>query len=617
MNRNQFIGFLLIGLIFLGYFWLTAPSKEEIRKKQIQDSIANVQKQNKIVEKDTTKTIDTNQVSKIDSNAIFKTNSIQTKYITLKNDKIKLKISSKGAYVYSSEINEFKTFNKKNLVLFEGKDNSFNLRFYANNELINTKDLYFETEQKQEILDASQQEKKLSLKSKVADNKYLEYVYILKPNSYIVEFKVNFVNLDSIISIGTTFLEMDWQEKTNILERGDKWERQNVLLSYRISDGKVKSLKNTKDEYTENISFKIQWISFKQQFFNATLISHENFETAQLTTKQLKTDTTATHLMIAQATIPFRLTPQTTLNYTYYFGPNKYSVLRKVKINDKPISLVRLIPLGGSILEWFNRILIIPIFNFLGKYIANFGIIILLLTIIIKILLFPLTHKTYTSSAKMRILKPELDKILAKIPQEKAMERQQATMDLYKKAGVNPLGGCLPTLLQFPILFALYRFFPASIELRQQSFLWVKDLSTYDAIAQWQGNIPIVNWIFGNHISLFTLLMAASMLINTWITNKNQVTTNDQQAKTMKIMMYLMPLMMIIWFNGYSAALSYYFFLSTLIGTIQIFISQKLVNEQKVLAQLRANINNNKEVKKSKFQQRLEEMQKQQNKNRK
>lgn len=618
MNRNQFFGFLLIGLIFLGYFWLTAPSKEEVRKKQIQDSIENAKKQNNnnvLVEKDTIKTTDTNVISVVDTNAIFKTTSSENKYFTLQNDKIKIKISNKGAIVYSAEINEYKTFNKKNLVLFEGKDNLFNLRFYAQNQLINTKDLYFDVENKQDVFDASKNEQKISFKSKVNSNKYLEFVYILKPNSYTVDFKVNFLNLDSIISIGTTYLEMDWQEKTNILERGDKWERQNVLLSYRLQEGKVKSLKNTKDQYTDDISFKIQWLSFKQQFFNTTLINHEHFETAQLTTIQLKNDTTASHLMIAKATIPFRVLPKQTLDFTYYYGPNKYSILRKVKINDKPISLVRLIPLGGAFLEWFNRILIIPIFNFLGQYISNFGIIILLLTIIIKMLLFPLTHKTYTSSAKMRILKPELDKILAKIPADKAMERQQASMTLYKKAGVNPLGGCLPTLLQFPILFALYRFFPASIELRQEAFLWVKDLSTYDAIAQWQGDIPIVNWIFGNHISLFTLLMAASMLVNTWISNKNQVvSTNDQQAKTMKIMMYLMPFMMIVWFNGYSAALSYYFFLSTLIGTLQIFISQKLVNEEKVLAKLRENINNNKEVKKSKFQQRLEEMQKQQNK---
>lgn len=618
MNRNQFFGFLLIGLIFLGYFWLTAPSKEEVRKKHIQDSIENANKQNNNVivqNNDTIKVSDTNVVAKIDSNAIFKTSNTQTKFITLQNDKVKIKISSKGAFVYSAEVNDYKTFNKKNLVLFEGKDNVFNLRFYAQNQLINTKDLYFDIEKNQEVFDASKNEQKISLKSTVTSNKYLEFEYILKPNSYTVDFKVNFVNLDSIVSIGTTYLEMDWQEKVNILERGDKWERQNVLLSYRLQEGKVKSIKNTKDEYTEDISFKTQWLSFKQQFFNSTLINHQYFETAELTTKQLKNDTTASHLMIAKATIPFRVSPKQTLDFTYYYGPNKYSILRKVKINDKPISLVRLIPLGGAFLEWFNRILIIPIFNFLGQFISNFGIIILFLTIIIKILLFPLTHKTYTSSAKMRILKPELDKILAKIPADKAVERQQATMALYKKAGVNPLGGCLPTLLQFPILFALYRFFPASIELRQEAFLWVKDLSTYDAIAQWQGNIPIVNWIFGNHISLFTLLMAASMLVNTWISNKNQVvSTNDQQAKTMKIMMYLMPFMMIVWFNGYSAALSYYFFLSTLIGTLQIFISQKLVNEQKVLAKLRENINNNKEVKKSKFQQRLEEMQKQQNK---
>lgn len=603
MDRNQTIGFILIALILALYFLFIAPKYYQQNTPQVDTT------KTKVVENNIKNIVDTIP-SESDSLANIEKNFI------IENQNIKLTVSSKGAIVKKVQVKNYKTFKQQDLILFEGEDNYFNLRFYAKNRLYNTKDLHFESKTHDTILIANDKEKTLVLRHYVDSTSYIEYIYTIVPNAYTVDFKVNFVNLKKYFAVGTTFIEFDFAEKALVLERGDKWERQNVNLYYRILNEDVRNLKPNKDKASDEVPFKLQWISFKQQFFNTSLISHNYFENVKLSYISLNDDTSATHLFKAQGTMPFKLVDNYGYLFTYYFGPNKYSVLNKIKIDNQKAHLEKLIPLGGTLVGWINKWLIIPIFNFLGKYIFNFGIIILVLTIIIKIILWPLTHKTYLSTAKMRILKPEVDKILSKIPQEKALERQQATMELYKKAGVSPFGGCLPTLLQFPILFALYRFFPASIELRQQKFLWVDDLSTYDAILTWNYNIPIINWIFGNHISLFTMLMAIAMIVQTWLSSKNQpASVDDAQAKSMKFMMYFMPLLMVVWFNGYSAALSYYFFLSTVLGILQMYISQWIIDEDKILAQLQENIQKNKNINtKSQFQRKLEELQKQQNK---
>ncbi len=626
MDRNQFIGLILIGAILMGYVLLTKKNAADLPQQQPQDTsttiIDTTAITNDTILHNLPDTLQVVQDTSADSSAAVFVEKFgdfanaaqgEEKFISIENNKIKLRVSTKGGRVYSAELTEYKTYNQQPLILFSGDKNTFNFTFTTRgNVIINTQDLYFEPVNSDTLVDAKTKEQKLTLRAKVSDNQYLEYVYTLRPDDFMVDFDVNFINLNDIIPRSNTFLSLNWTEYVRHQERGEDWERRNTLLYYKLYQAGVEKLANRKDVATEDITVKVRWISYKQQFFNTTLFAKEYFENAKLTcTKVPETDTVNLFVMSSDITVPYHSSDNQQIQFAYYFGPNKYSILKKIKIGDDKMLMQRMIPLGGKWLSWINTGLFIPMFNFLSKFISNYGIIILIITLLIKLFLFPLTYKSYASAAKMRILKPEIDKALEKIPKDKQMERQQATMNLYKKAGVNPMGGCLPTLLQFPILVALYRFFPASIELRQKAFLWVKDLSTYDAIVSWSGNIPILNWIFGHHISLFTLLMAVAMVFSTMLNSQNMDSSN-QQAKSMKYMMYLMPLMMIVWFNNYSAALSYYYFLSTLISIIQIYIIRSLIDEKKVLAQMRENMKKPMKDKKSNFQKRLEEMQKQQ-----
>jgi len=378
-----------------------------------------------------------------------------------------------------------------------------------------------------------------------------------------------------------------------------------------MSDEEIEKLAETKDKDSFDSRGGVQWIAFKQQFFSSILISKDKLDNPTVSLVKFE-DKNSKFLKQFKSECTFDIKDSITQSqkFNFYFGPNKFSILKQYDLK-----LEKVVPLGWGIFGWVNRFIIIPIFNWLGGFIDNFGIIILLLTLIIKIGLFPLTYKSYKSSAKMRVLKPQVDELALKFPKGKEMERQQATMALYKRAGASPMGGCLPMLLQFPILIAMFRFFPASIELRQESFLWANDLSTYDAIVEWSGNIPLLSSFYGNHISLFTLLMAISMLISTKMTSANQPTNANMPG--MKAMMYIMPVMMIFWFNKYSSGLSYYYFLANLITILQTWIIQKfIIDEKKVLAQME--LNKKKPAKaKSKWQQRLEEaakMQKQRNK---
>jgi len=619
MDRNQTIGFVLI-LALLGFYFLYLAPKQEELNQSTTDTVQTTQNQN------ITKITDTNNfvispekdtlTDSLKQTMLFNkfgqfANAATGKkeFYTAENDVLKLTFDSKGGRIYTAELKDYKTYAKTPAILFDGAQNKFYFNLLLNNNIIiNTKDLYFEN--KTEVDSAGNTIVKLQ--AKVNDDKYIEYVYTLKPNSYLVDFEVHFVNLDDIISRKMTHIELYWKEYVRKLERGEKFEKQYTHPLYKLYKGDVENIKNTKDSTVEQVELKSRWISYKQQYFNTTLLSKNYFSSAQIKCIKLKEDTTNLYIMSSRLTVPFRLEKDVNVPMAFFIGPNKYSLLKKVKIDGTKMQMEKLIPYGKSIIAWVNKLVIIPMFNFLEKYISNFGIIILIMTLVIKLVLFPLTYQSYASSAKMRIIKPELDKALKNIPEKDQMKRQQATMNLYKKAGVKPLGGCLPMLLQFPILVAMYRFFPAAIELRQQTFLWVKDLSSYDAILTWNANIPLL----GNHISLFTLLMAVAMVVNTMLTNQNMDSSNPQ-AKSMKFMMYLMPVMMIVWFNNYSAGLSYYYFLATLIGIIQIYAIRLMMNEEKVLKQMRENMKNPQKAKKSKFQQRLEEIQKQQNQQRK
>lgn len=621
MDKNQFIGLLLIGLLLLGYmYWQNKQMKQYSKQSQNTQKIDSAYTPDTLV-KNIAKVNQTTSQSSSQNDSLIKNKMLdiygnfgkqaigQEKFILLENDKLKIRFTNKGARIYSVQIKGYKTHYGDSLILFDGPQNKFNLIFSANRRPISTENFYFEPLSNDTLIVVNKKAQTLTFRLYYSQDKWLDYVYTLKPNSYVLDYYIVFHNLQDIIPSNTTYLDLNWKTYMPPLEQGEKWEMQQMTIFYKFLDSDVASLSPRKDVVEKEIPTRLRWVSFKHQFFSSVLIAYDYFDEAKLKMETNKdTSINALKILQAQIDIPFKPQEQKEIKLAYYFGPNKFNILNKVKLKEgDKLMLERMIPLGKGLIRWINRFIIIPLFNILGQFINNFGIVILLMTIIIKLALSPLTYRTYMSSAKMKVLQPELKKVLEKIPEKDQMKRQQATMELYRKAGVSPLGGCLPTLLQFPILIAMFRFFPASIELRQQSFLWVKDLSSYDVLVSWNANIPLI----GNHISLFALLMALSMIISTKL-NSTTTDNSNPAAQSMKIMMWTMPILLFIWFNSYSAALSYYYFLANLITIGQIYIVRSMIDEEKILKQLKENVKKNKGQKQSKWQKRLEEMQKQQ-----
>jgi YidC/Oxa1 family membrane protein insertase len=410
--------------------------------------------------------------------------------------------------------------------------------------------------------------------------------------------------METAIDPGNKFLVLTWSENLKSLEKSLKMERMTSTLYYKYDQDKVDYIPETKNEERYLKNEKIKWFSFKQQYFSSVLIADNFLTEPRLRTQTLPGPPTYLKSMYAEAGIPYTSGETKSIGMSMYFGPDKFYTLRSYKLD-----LERQIPLGWSffLMAWINIYAVIPVFTFFGNLGWNYGIIILVLTILLKIILFPIAFKTYKSSAKMRVLKPDIDELSKKFPKkEDAMKKQQATMDLYKRAGVNPMAGCIPLLLQFPILIAMFRFFPSSIELRQQSFLWATDLSSYDSIWTFPNGFTIP--FYGNHVSLFALLMTISSILYTKV-NNDMMGSTQQQMPGMKTMMYLMPVMFLFWFNDYSSGLSYYYLLANLLTFAQIYLIRAFMDEKKIHAQIEAN--KKKTIKKSGFQKRLEDMAKQ------
>lgn len=636
MDKNSIIGLVVIGVLLVGYMFITKPSKEELAEmKRKQDSIAMVEHSKDSLDKQQKEIVAAQQ----DSITKFQTDSIavvadtisevqkdsirnvdlqskygifsesakgEEKFTVIENKKMKITLTNHGGKIYSVELKDYKTYYQEPLILFVNDDKSvFGMELMAEGKPVITNDMYFRSTISVDTVVAKNKEVKVAMRLEASKDKYIEYIYTVQPDNYMIDFDINIVGLQQEIE-NNPYITVRWQTKVLGLERGRDWESDNTTIFVRMSDEEIESLGETKEKDDFKSNGSAQWIAYKQQFFSSILIADDKLDNPTVSLVEID-DPKSKFLKYfnSEFTIPVKDAEKQTANFRFYFGPNKYSIL-----NDYDLKLEKVVPLGWGIFGWVNRFIIIPIFNWLGGFINNYGLIILLLTLIIKIGLFPLTYKSSMSSAKMRVLKPQVDALNEKFPKGKEMEKQQAVMALYKKAGASPMGGCLPMLLQFPILIAMFRFFPASIELRQQSFLWANDLSSYDAIVEWSGNIPLLSDIYGNHISLFTLLMAISMLISTWMTSASQPQTTSMPG--MKLMMYLMPVMMIFWFNKYSSGLSYYYFLANLITILQTIIIQKfIIDEKKVLAQMEAK--QKKPTKpKSKWQQRLEDAQKMQ-----
>ncbi|RZT96671.1 YidC/Oxa1 family membrane protein insertase [Ancylomarina subtilis] len=614
MDKNSIWGLVIIGAILIGYTYLTKPSAEEIKAKQTRDSIAKVEQARDLqLENEKLSALKAIEAEKQkdpehlqETFGVFSSAAAQKEeFITLENKLVKIKVSNKGGRIYSVQLKDYQTHDSLPLILWEGDKNRFGMTFYAQNKAIDTQDLYFTNEEGIENIDASSQQKTLSMKLSAGDDQYLEYVYTLAPDSYMLDFDIKAIGLNNIISRNQSTLTFNWQADLYGKEKGRKNEDMYTALYYKFHEDDVDDL-GISGEKEEDLTTQVKWIAFKQQFFTSALIAKNTFKGVKLKSVDMGEHSPILKNFSAEISLPYSGDVKESYPMQFYFGPNHYKTLRKY---GKDIQLEKVINLGWGIFGWVNKYLVIEVFNFLEKYMSNYGLIILLLTIFIKLILSPLTYKSYLSSAKMRVLKPQIDEINERIPKDKAMERQQATMALYKKVGVSPMGGCLPMLVQMPILFAMFRFFPSSIELRQKSFLWASDLSSYDSIAQLPWHIPM----YGDHISLFCILMAITNLVYTKMNGQMQTST---QMPGMQAMMYLMPVMFLVWFNNYAAGLSYYYFIATLFTVVQTWAIRKwMVDDEKVLAMLEAS--KKKPVKKSKFQQRLEDAAKQANQRKK
>jgi len=520
--------------------------------------------------------------------------------ITLENDKLKLKISLKGGRIFRAEVKGYTTHDSLPIILFSGDSTVFGFNFFtSDNKAIQTNNLYFTPVSEKRTYSVSNEPESVILRLLAGDDRYIEYKYTLAPGKNSVNYDVTFKNMDGILPPNQNSIELDWRMYMPQQEKGRQNEEMYTTVKYKYYQDEVDGLRLRSNKEVEkvDITTRLSWIAYVDQFFSSVLITENFFLSGSITSTKTLSSEKYIRYYTSEVGIPLDNGSETNLNKRLYYGPNHISTLRK-----EGLDLDKIIFLGKNIVGWINRFVIIPVFNWLEKYIGNYGLIILILTILLKIILFPLTFKSYQSTAKMQILKPLVDELAKKFPkQEDAMKKQQATMDLYKRAGVNPMGGCLPMLLQFPILFAMFRFFPVSIELRQEPFLWTTDLSTYDSILNLPFKIP---W-YGSHVSLWTLLMTVSSILTT----KMSGTTSGQDQPGMKVMMYMMPVMFMFMFNNFSSGLTYYYFLANMLSWIQNILSKRLINAEKVLATLEEN--KKKPVVKSKWQQRLEQAAKQ------
>jgi len=638
MNKNTIIGFILIAAIMIGYtVWMT-PSKEELARQQyVKDSIAAVQQrqldsirlQQAVAadkEEEIEQVVDETESTPLTATASYQ--QLQAKhgifansaeddqmYYTIETDMVKYKISNLGGFIKSVELKDYQSYDSLPLIIYNPETTKFGLSFFTDSKLINTNNYYFAPKNKLTKSYKISGDEKLNFsirlyadagEGQINPNSYIEYLYTFTGNNYMLDMNINIVNMAGKISSNTSSIDLNWYADLNKQEHSvDQFNGSTIYYKYYQDD--VDYLSERKDDELQS-NTRLKWVSFKQRFFSSTMIAKESFENGNLKSFEIENPPYEKYLksMDAVVALPFNRNGETIIPLSFYFGPNKFYTLKSYGLE-----LERQIPIGWGffILAWINQYIVIPVFNWLGGYGWNYGIVILVLTLMLKFALFPIAYKTYLSSAKMRVLKPEVDELSKKFPKkEDAMKKQQAVMSLYRKAGANPASGCVPMLLQMPILFAMFRFFPSSIELRQQPFLWATDLSSYDSIMSLPWDIPF----YGDHVSLFTLLMTVSTIMYTYMNNQ-MMGSQTTQLPGMKTMMYIMPVMFLGIFNNYASGLSYYYFLANIITFGQMFVFRYAINEDKLRARIEAN-KKKPEKKKSAFQKRLEEAAKQRGK---
>lgn len=623
MDKNSWIGFVLILGILITFSIIQRPSKEQLaEQKRIRDSIAVAQQMERQAEQLSVQIsqqlAQEAQQAAADSstNLTEKVNKLYGEFapaalgkdslVILENTKLRLQISTHGGCIEAVELKDYRTYGDTlhPLRLFDKGDSRLAFSLVTNsNRIVSTDRLFFSP--------VRPNDSTLILRlPTVYETAYIDFKYTLHKDDYLVDFAIAVEQPAQVLAANMRSLELQWEQLIPQQERGRNFEERYAQLQYMLTDGDIEKLSEQKHDQQKETTH-IKWIAYKDQFFSTVLIAQNSFSSALF--ESTPKDKTSPYIKEykTSTSVDFNISAQPATSFKYYFGPNHYNTL---KAYDKRLEsgnwhLQELVPLGWKIVSWINKLLVIPMFDLFSDWHLHIGVIILLMTLVIKIIILPFVFASYKSSAKMRVLKPQIDAINTKYPMDKMQERQQATMALYSKAGVSPMSGCLPMLFQFPVLMAMFWFFPTAIELRGQSLFWADDLSTYDAVFSWSHHIPLL----GDHLSLFCLLMTICNFVYTYITMQNQAT--DPNMKFMRWMMYLMPLMFLFIFNDYAAGLSYYYLLSLFFTIFQTMLFRLAIDDKKLLQQMEENAKKRQTTKKSGFMERLAQMQREQIKN--
>ena len=637
MDKKTILGIVVVAALFLGFAYFNTKQQEKYQQEMAayqayQDSVAAATRPVVPVADSTAVAASDTAAPEAAANAAdavrrqqvaalgeYLAGARDAEEFTVENDVMIVTFSTRGGRITGVTLKDYTKYAPRGkrdqlIELMDPASARFDLSFYVKNGLnnvkVNTMDYVFRAQPEQVEGDA----RRVVMRLPVAADAWLEYEYLIynkqvPERDYLVDFNVRLVNMAPQMA-NQASIGIDWSNNSYQNEKGFQNENMYTTISYRFpGESSIEDLGMSEKSKSKSISTSVNWVAFKQQFFSSAFIAPQNVTNANLAFDTAAPGSELLKSFSAQMTVPYTVQTEG-YDFAFYFGPNKYAILKKVAAADgEELHMERLIPLGWGIFGWVNRWCVIPVFDFLRNYIASFGIIILILVILVKLVISPLTYKSYVSMAKMRLIKPQVDELNKKYPKkEDAMKKQQATMELYKKAGINPMGGCIPMLIQMPILIAMFRFFPASIELREQPFLWADDLSSYDSIV----NLPFSIPFYGDHVSLFALLMAVSLFGYSYF-NYQQTASSQPQMAGMKFMMvYMMPIMMLLWFNSYSSGLCYYYLLSNLFTIGQTLLIRRMVDDDKIHAVMQANAAKRSKGKTSKFQQRYEELLRQQ-----
>lgn len=647
MDKKTILGIVVVAVLFLGFAYVNTKQQEKYQQEMAawqayQDSVAAASRpavpaadsaaggaaESAVAasgeatapeaEADLAQTVRQRRIAAM-GEYLTAAQEAEPEEFTVENEVMTVRFSTRGGQITGVTLKDYTKYAPRGqrdqlIELMDPASARFDMSFYVKNGLnnvkVNTMDYVFRAEPVETAGDA----RRVTMRLAVAENAWLEYEYLIynkqaPERDYLVDFNVRLVNMAPQMA-NQTSIGIDWSNVSYQNEKGFQNENMYTTLAYRFpGESSIEELGMSDGAKSKSVSTAVNWVAFKQQFFSSVFIAPQNVSSANMVFDTAAPGSELLKSFSVQMAVPYSAQVEG-YDFAFYFGPNKYAILKKVTDNNgADLHMERLIPLGWGIFGWVNRWCVIPVFDFLRNYIGSFGIIILILVILVKLVISPLTYKSYVSMAKMRLIKPQVDELNKKYPKkEDAMKKQQATMELYKKAGINPMGGCIPMLIQLPILIAMFRFFPASIELREQPFLWADDLSSYDSIV----NLPFSIPFYGDHVSLFALLMAVSLFGYAYF-NYQQTASSQPQMAGMKFMMvYMMPIMMLLWFNSYSSGLCYYYLLSNLFTIGQTLVIRRIVDDEKIHAVMQANAARKSKGKKSKFQQRYEELMRQQ-----